>query len=124
MPGFGAARKKSPPAKPDRDYVSALAAADRFLHAWQDEDQEAGLMMLSDAAKQRWSEEQVEQFFSKGENVAYEISRGKKLKTGRYAFSVALFGPAPRKGHGREHLAEIVVVRNGEEWEIDKLPQP
>ncbi len=124
MPGYAAARKKSQPAKPDHDYVAALATADRFLHSWQAGDQEAGLMMLSDAAKQRWSEDRMEQFFSTGENAAYEISRGQKLNTGRYAFPVTLFGSAPRKGHRRERLSAIVVVQDGEEWEIDKLPLP
>ena len=81
-------------------------------------------MMLSDAAKQRWAEEQMEHFFSAGGNAAYEIGRGKKLKTGRYAFSVTLFDSGEQKGHEHGRISEIVVLRDGEEWEIDKLPRP
>ena len=32
----------------DRDYVSALSAANRFLQAWQTQDHEAGLLLLTD----------------------------------------------------------------------------
>ena len=32
----------------DADYIAALATADRFFHAWQNHDQETGLLLLSD----------------------------------------------------------------------------
>jgi hypothetical protein len=33
---------------PDPDYVLALSAANHFLHAWQANDQETGILMLTD----------------------------------------------------------------------------
>ena len=67
-------------AVPDRGYTSALAAANRFLQAWQNQDRETGLLMLTDAAKQASSQERMDSFFSSGNDAAYEIARGRKLK--------------------------------------------
>ncbi len=67
---------------PDPGYTSALAAANRFLQAWQNQDHETGLLMLTDAAKQNSSRIALEVFFSSGHDAAYEIARGKKLKAG------------------------------------------
>jgi hypothetical protein len=111
-------------AAPDRGYTSALAAANRFLQAWQNQDHETGLLMLTDAAKQSSSADRLEAFFSSGSDAAYEIARGKKLKVGRYAFPVTLF---PSRSEsikaGSRQRSEIVVVHAGkEEWAIDKLP--
>jgi hypothetical protein len=105
----------------DADYVSALAAADRFFHAWQDHDQETGLLLLSDTAKRHSSPERLESFFS-ATQPAYEITRGKKIGGGRYNFAVALFESSGR-GRARLHYSEIVVVRTGKnDWAVDKLP--
>lgn len=112
----------------DRAYVSALAAANRFLQAWQNQDHETGLLMLTDGAKEHSSEERMEAFFSSGADAAYEISRGKKVKAGCYAFPVTLFpshsdtikSDRPQKLLQR---SKIVVVRSGkDEWAIDTLP--
>ena len=112
----------------DRGYTSALAAANRFLQAWQSQDHETGLLMLTDDAKQHSSEEHMEIFFSSsssgGTDGAYEIARGKKMKAGRYAFPVRLFpvhSDTTRFGHPQK--SEIVVVRTGkDEWAVDRLP--
>jgi hypothetical protein len=109
---------------PDPGYTPALAAANRFLQAWQNQDHETGLLMLTDVAKQSSSEDRLELFFSSGRDAAYEIARGRKLKDGRYAFPVALFasGSDPNKSI-RPQRSAIVVVRAGkDEWAIDKLP--
>jgi hypothetical protein len=109
---------------PDPEYASALAAANRFLQAWQNQDHETGLLMLTDIAKQNSSEDRLEIFFSSGHDAAYEIARGRKLKAGRYAFPVALFvsGAGTTKSV-RPQKSEIVVVHAGkDEWAIDKLP--
>jgi hypothetical protein len=104
----------------DADYVSALAAADRFFHAWQNHDQETGLLLLSDTAKRHSSAEHLESFFSASE-PAYEITRGKKMRGGRYHFAVALFESSSRRASHR--YSEIVVVRTGKnDWALDKLP--
>lgn len=110
----------------DPDYVSALATADRFLHAWQTQDHETGVLLLTDAAKQHTSEDHLDLFFSPGESTeeGFEINHGKKLKDGRYVFPVVLWQSIPgknRKAH--PHFSEIVVVRTGkDDWAIDRLP--
>jgi hypothetical protein len=118
------ARTSSPSADPD--YVSALAASNRFLHAWQTQDHETGVVMLSDAAKRNTSVDHLETFFSSesAAQPAFEINRGKKLKAGRYSFPVVLFdfhSSAPTS-HNVRH-SQIIVVRAGkDDWAIDKLP--
>jgi hypothetical protein len=113
-------------AAPDPDYVNALATANRFLHAWQTQDHETGVILLTDSAKQHTSEDYIDVFFSPGESVeeGFEITRGKKLTSGRYRFPVALWQSIAgknRKPHAR--FSEIIVVRSGkDEWAIDKLP--
>jgi hypothetical protein len=108
----------------DPGYASALAAANRFLQAWQNQDHETGLLMLTDIAKQKSSEDRLEAFFASGHDAAYEIARGRKLKTGCYAFPVALFTSLPDSASAvRPQKSQIVVVRAGnDEWAIDKLP--
>jgi hypothetical protein len=108
----------------DRDYIPALAAANRFLQAWQNQDRETGLLMLTDAAKQGSTATGVETFFASGADAAYEIARGKRVGNGRFAFPVTLFpfhsGPSKPD---RPQKSEIVVVRSGkDEWAIDRLP--
>ena len=121
--GLSFARTKPKPTAVDSGYVPALAAADRFLHAWLNGDQEDGLVMLSDAVKQHWSEERLQEFFSAGENAAYLISEGKKLKAERYSFPVALLASDGTKGHWHKRFSEIVVMRSGgQDWVVDKLP--
>jgi hypothetical protein len=105
-------------------YISALAAANHFLQAWQSQDHETGLLMLTDAAKHNSSEEYLQSFFSSGSDAAYEIARGKKLKAGRYSFPITLFAfHSDTLKSNRRQRSEIVVVRAGkDEWAIDKLP--
>jgi hypothetical protein len=120
--GLVLARAKPKAGPVDSDYVPALAAADRFLQAWQAQDQEDGLPMLTDGAKQHWSEERLQEFFSAGESAAYQISGGKKLKAGRYAFPVGLLSSGVR-GQVRKRFSEIIVTRTGgQDWAVDKLP--
>jgi hypothetical protein len=126
LPPGWAAKPKTAPMASDPEYVAALAAANRFLHAWQVQDHETGVLMLTDAAKRQTSEDHLERFFSPAQSTeeGFEITRGKKLTNGRYAFPVALWQTAlgkDRKLHPR--YSEIVVVRTGkDEWAIDKLP--
>lgn len=121
-----AAKSKGAPTAPDPEYVSALATANRFLHAWQSQDHETGLLMPTDTAKRHTSEDHLDAFFSPGESVAegFEITRGKKLKAGRYVFPVALWQTGPGKNRKpRPRFSEIIVVRTGkDDWAIDKLP--
>jgi hypothetical protein len=115
-PSKSARRVTSDPA-----YRSALATANRFLHAWQTQDHETGIMMLSDAARQRVSPDQLQEFFSPTASAAFEIEHGKRLNAGEYAFPVVLFGLTG--SHDRAHICRIVVTRAGrDDWEVDKLP--
>src|ERR1700758_1421291 len=94
----------------DGDYVSALATANRFLHAWQVQDHETGVLLLTDAAKQHTSEEGLDSFFSPMDSTeeGFEITRGKRLQTGRYMFHVALWQSIPGKNsRARPHFSEI-----------------
>ena len=105
---------------PDPMYTSALAAANRFLHAWQNQDHETGIVMLADSARQHVSPELLQTFFSPGRDAAYEITHGQKLKDGEYAFPLVLFG-ASESSHPR--YCKLVVVRAGkDDWAVEKLP--
>src|ERR1700733_2200256 len=64
----------------DAGYLSALAAADHFLQAWQAADVESGMVLLSGHAKEAAGTDVVEGFFSEHGASAYEIVRGKALK--------------------------------------------
>ena len=104
----------------DPAYSSALAAANRFLHAWQNEDHETGIVMLADSARQNVSADLLQTFFSPGPDAAYEIAHGQRLKAGEYAFPLVLFGlpesPRPRN-------CKLVVIRVGKgDWAVEKLP--
>ncbi len=104
------------------DYIAALATANRFLQAWQSHDQETGLLLLSDAAKQKSSPDNLEAFFSSGQG-AYEITRGKETGGGQYCFSVVLFEVGER-AHPRHVYSELLVRKVGKnDWIIDTLPR-
>ncbi len=109
----------------DREYVAALATANRFLASWQAQDHEAGIILLTDAAKQQVSEDRLQAFFAPGSAVqqGYEISRGKKLKPDRYSFPVALFEIGPDHKWVHPRFSQIIVVNTGkDDWAVDKLP--
>ena len=55
-------------------------------------------MMLSDAAREYVSPEQLQEFFSPTEAAAFEIEHGRKLNARSYAFPVVLFGSAYWEG--------------------------
>ena len=122
-----AARPKPRTATFDRDYASALATADRFLHAWQTQDEESGLLLLTDRVRQHTDENKLRDFFSSGRNYSpgYEIGRGRRLSAARYKFPVALFAGDAGHPHRprRPQAYALIVVRIGrEDWAIDKLP--
>ena len=109
----------------DREYVAALASANRFLTAWQTQDHETGIILLTDAAKRQVSEDRLQAFFAPGSGIqqGYEINRGKKLGAGHYLFPVALFEVGPDHKWVHPRFSQIVVVKTGkDDWAIDKLP--
>ena len=120
-PLWGHTAKSRHQAKADPAYSSALQAADRFLHAWQAQDHETGIMMLSDRARQRVSPEQLQQFFSPAAFAAFEIEHGRLGKSGAYDFPVVLFGMANSLRHA--YFSRIVIVRAGkDDWLVERLP--
>src|SRR5579864_7573774 len=92
-PPLRAAGRRSAMVRVDQDYIAALAAANRFLSAWQNQDHETAILLLSDKLKQHTKEERLEAFFTPAAHTqqAYEISSGKKLSSGSYIFCVTLF---------------------------------
>jgi hypothetical protein len=113
---------KTPPASAlEVGYVSALAAADHFLQAWQSGDVESGMVLLSSHAKEKATTDAVDKFFSNPAPSGYEIGRGKLLKRGRYEFPVVLVIASKNRAHRR--FSSIVMVDTGRnEWAVDKLP--
>ena len=104
----------------DPAYGSALAAANRFLHAWQNQDHETGIVMLADTARQHASPESLQSFFSPGADAAYEIAHGQRLKAGEYAFPLVLFGSAEGP---RPRYCKLLVVHAGkDDWAVERLP--
>ncbi|HEX6505082.1 MAG TPA: hypothetical protein VF011_17710 [Terriglobales bacterium] len=124
LPGSGRTHPlRHAPSKAEADYVSALATANRFLYAWQSHDEEAGLLLLTEAAKKRSSEEQVADFFADSGLTTYEIGRGKKLKPGIYVFPLALYISNERENRCRPRYSQVSVVKTGkQDWGIDTLP--
>ena len=118
------ARTRPRPAVFDRDYSSALATADRFLHAWQTRDAESGILLLTDRARQRTEEDRVHDFFSGERSGSFEIGRGKKRAGGKYEFPVALFArDAARARESRPKTVLLIVVKAGhDDWAVDQLP--
>jgi hypothetical protein len=105
----------------DPAYSVALAAANRFLHAWQIQDHETGIMMLADGARQQTSPELLQSFFSPGPQAAYEIEHGKRIGRDEYSFPIVLFGSTASSA--RPHFCRIVVARFGkDDWVVEKLP--
>lgn len=121
-----AGEKTSPSTAVDGDYIAALGTADRFLQAWQAQDQEAGLLLLTDRAKRHASEERLSAFFASvpGTKQAYQLGQGKKLKAARYEFPVVLYeSTATSAGWVHPRFSQIIVIRAGkDDWAIDKLP--
>ena len=116
------AKTRSGPGQ-DSGYVSALAAADHFLQAWQSGDLENGTALLSSHAKDAATTEVVEKFFANSVSSAYEIGRGKLLKRGRYEFPAVLVTETAKGARARRRFSSIIVVNTGNnEWAVDKLP--
>jgi hypothetical protein len=122
LPQPSAAKTKPTPSL-EPGYVPALAAANHLLQAWQSADAESGMVLLTTRAKQSASTDGVERFFSDPGPSAYEISRGKLLKPGRYEFPVVLVLGGGTGKQLRRRFSSIVVVNTGHnDWAVDKLP--
>jgi hypothetical protein len=105
---------------PDPSYSSALAAANRFLHAWQTQDHEAGILMMTDLARQQASSAKLQEFFSPASDAAYEIRRGRRMNGGEYAFPVVLFGTSE---NSLPRVCRLLIIHTGkDEWAVNRLP--
>lgn len=125
LPATGFAKTKAHHNVVDQNYVTALATAHRFLHAWQSHDEETAVLLLTDTAKKHASDDQFATFLEAGAPATYEISRGKKLKNGRYAFPVALYRASSRESprRPRARYTSLLVCDTGKDgWAVDKLP--
>src|SRR5438132_14406419 len=88
---FARVSKSSSSRAIDPSYSSALAAANRSLHAWQTRDHEAGIMMLTDAARQQTSPELLQRFFWRRPQAACEFEHGKRIGRDADASPVVVF---------------------------------
>jgi len=106
------------------DYIYALATANRFLYAWQSHDEESGVVLLTDAAKQSSSLNKVAAFFRSEPLASYEIGRGRRVKDGFYVFPLALYSSAGENDlRCRTRYFQLPVVKTGkQDWGIDTLP--
>jgi hypothetical protein len=108
-------------------YAAALAAADRFLQAWQSGDVENGMALLSTHARESATTDAIEKFFSNvnpaADHAAYEIGRGKLVKGGRYEFPVVFVSGASNNIRSRRRFSNLLMVDTGKnDWAVDKLP--
>lgn len=114
---------KTPAAGLDPGYLPALAAADRFLQAWQSGDVENGMALLTSHVKQTVTTDVLDNFFSHPHTAGYELVHGKLLKRGRYEFPVVLVEDDENHHHPRRKFSSIVIVDTGNnDWAVDKLP--
>jgi len=111
-------------------YVTALATANHFLHAWQTGSLADGMVLLSDGVRQSRSADELEQFFAAATERGFEIRTGHG-NHGRYSFPVVLITleETPVSGSSGAHAScsrkssEIVLVDTGKnDWVVDKLP--
>jgi len=103
------------------DYIRALAAADRFLQAWQGQDVETGTVLLTSHAKDKINQDEFDQLFTNSSPGAYEIEHGKLLRRGCYEFPIVLLNGSPKKM--QRHFSNIIVLNTGHnDWAVDKLP--
>ena len=114
--------KAAPPAM-DTNYVSALATANRFLSAWQSNDQEAGLMLLTNRAKHQNSEDSIDGLFHGSSQRAFEIVHGRTLNRIRYTFPVVLLQSTGESNQTHRKFTAIVIANTGKnDWAVDTLP--
>jgi hypothetical protein len=121
-PVASAKKHKAATQPTDSNYIAALATANRFLAAWQDNDQAAAMPWVTNRAKQQSTEEGVDKLFSGSSTRAFEISRGRLVRQGRYQFSIVLV-QNDDSGHTHRRFTELIITNTGNnDWAVDKLP--
>jgi len=82
------------------DYVFALATANRFLHAWQTDDLETGMVLLSDRVRHSQDPEKFEQFWNSAPEY---LEKGTRLVNGVGDFVEKIAQQSSRFHASREH---------------------
>jgi hypothetical protein len=123
VPTLGWAKKHKALTQPtDSNYIAGLGTANRFLAAWQGNDQAAAMPLITNRAKQQSTEEGIDKLFSGSSTRAFEITRGRALRQGRYQFSIVLL-QEDDSGHTHRRFAELIITNTGKnDWAVDKLP--
>jgi len=116
-------------AKPDDDYVAALAVANDFCRAWRDCNLPMGRLMLTRRMIAQYSDTRLAAALVGGENPshgAFEIFKGRRLGEQRYEFKIRLFHRY--KGQLIDRIEapvqRIVIVNAGDRWLVDEFPIP
>ncbi len=122
-PTLASAKKHKAPAQPtDSNYIAGLATANRFLAAWQGNDQAAAMPLITNHAKQQSTEEGIDKLFSGSYTRAFEITRGRALRQDRYQFPIVLL-QTDDSGRAHRRFGELIIVNTGKnDWAVDKLP--
>jgi hypothetical protein len=106
----------------DGNYIAGLTAANRFLVAWQNNDQAQAMPLLTNRAKQQSTEEGVDKLFDGGSLRAFEIAHGRPERQGGYVFPVVLL-QTDDAGRVRRRFGDISVTNVGkDDWAVDRLP--
>jgi hypothetical protein len=111
------------------DYVFALNAADRFLHAWLMRDYKEGINYISDELKQSVSEEELITFFgdiSNPDHMAYEVVGWRLIDENTIKFHIWLYEYVANESSNFINQPEpfyIEVVRiDNDKWRVNTLP--
>jgi len=114
----------------DEHYAGALAAANAFCQAWQGRQEADGRVLMSKRMLRRHTDRQLRDAIVGQPNpahVGYEISNGRRLSDGRYAFDVRLFFRyAGSHADKLEAPMERIVIARGDDgkWRVDDFPVP
>ena len=117
---------------PSPAYLQALRVTDLFLDAWLNRDADTGLALMSSAillggprGRDHVSAElrQYMTGLSNPHHEAFEISRGSGIGPDRFAFPVRLLELYTGETTGVAISDTLEVVRQGDEWRVDRLPR-
>ena len=117
---------------PSADYILALRTANSFLTAWAMRDHDAGVALMSralrrsDADTQDQREAELRQLvtgLSNPSHQAFLIEAGLQRRLDRFVFPVSLFELYLNADHGNSWADTVEVVRDGDEWRVDRIPR-
>ena len=111
----------------DDPYIESLSTLNRFLSAWRDGDVGTGSQLLSAGVVSAFGQEQLREYFllPEGELRGYEVTRGREMSDGRYAFDVRLVIRPEGEGPfsiSRPKVSRVVLLHEEERWLIAELP--